>query len=80
MKGQGLHRETLSPHLLDALLQHLLVRVRQRALAQVAVVVEALLERGADGQLRAKTGLQRLAQHVRAAVPEGLHVHARPEC
>ena len=59
-------------HLLDALLQQLLVSIRERALAQVAVVVEALLQRGPDGELRAKTGLQRLAQHVRAAVPEGL--------
>ena len=58
--------------LLDLLLEGGFVGVRERALAQVAVVVEALIQSGADRQLGAKAGLQRLAQHVRAGVPEGL--------
>lgn len=41
--------------------------------ASAPVVVKALLERGANGQVCAILQLQRLAQHVRAAVPEGLH-------
>jgi hypothetical protein len=69
-------RKAGDSHLLDALLQQLFVCVGERALAQVAVVVEALLQRGPDRELRAKTGLQCLAQHVRAAVPEGLRAQS----
>mmetsp|Transcript_16660 Transcript_16660/g.40842 ORF Transcript_16660/g.40842 Transcript_16660/m.40842 type:complete len:383 (-) Transcript_16660:188-1336(-) len=54
---------------LHALLDAVTLVVRQRALAQEAVIVEALLDGGADGEVRAVLQLQRLAQHVRGTVP-----------
>ena len=65
---------------LDRLVQDREVRVGQRAVpAHVAVVVEPLGDRGPDGQLDAERLLERLAQHVRGGVPEGVPALGRVE-
>ena len=60
-------------YLLHALGDASLLRLVERSrVAQVAVVVKPLLQRGPDGQVRPVLELQRLPQHVRRRVPKGL--------
>ena len=57
---------------LDARLDLGLVAIQQRLLAHEAVVVEALLQGGADRQVDAVFELEGLPQQVCTRVPEGL--------
>mmetsp|Transcript_75896 Transcript_75896/g.164253 ORF Transcript_75896/g.164253 Transcript_75896/m.164253 type:complete len:846 (+) Transcript_75896:181-2718(+) len=52
------------------LLDGLEVVILELPLAEEAVVIEAVVERGADGQVAAVLALHRLAEDVRARVPE----------